>query len=82
MFLSGLFSLKSIVSLSILVVAVGIGSFLYLTLDEDFEAQRRMLSRTTGSESFKSPISFDDITQIVNTARQAWSIVDKKYKFN
>jgi hypothetical protein len=41
-----------------------------------------MLSRTTGPESFKSPISLDDITQIVNTARQAWSIVDKKYKFN
>jgi hypothetical protein len=46
MFLSSLLSLKSIVSLSILMISVGIGAFLYLTLDEDFEAQPRQLLRT------------------------------------
>ena len=75
MVLSALLSFKSIFSLLILLIAMGIGSFLYLTLDTDFEAQPRMLSRSTGSV-FNFPT--DEINQIINTARQAWSIVDNK----
>jgi hypothetical protein len=69
MFLSSLLSLKSIVSSLTLLIAVGIGSFLYLTINDDFEAKPRML---------KSNLPIDEINQIINTARQAWSIVDKK----
>ncbi len=68
-------SLKSIVSLSILLISVGIGAFLYLTLDEDFEAKPRMSTRSSG---LKSHVPIEEINQIINTARQAWSIVDKK----
>ncbi len=80
MFLSSLLSLKSIVSLSILMISVGTGAFLYLTLDEDFEAQAkpRQLLRTTGPNLLKKGSPIDDINQIINSARQAWSIVDKK----
>jgi hypothetical protein len=74
MFLSSLLSLKSIVSLSILMLSVGIGAFLYLTLDEDFEAQPRINNRILLTKG----TSIDSINQIINTARQAWSIVDKK----
>jgi hypothetical protein len=69
MFLSSLLSLKSIVSLLTLLIAVGIGSFLYLTINDDFEAKPRML---------KGNLPIDEINQIINTARQAWAIVDKK----
>ena len=79
MSLLSLFSMKSMVSLLVLLVAVGIGSFLYLTLDTDFEAQPRLLmSRSAGSDLLNSPIPIDDIKQIINSARQAWSIVDQK----
>ena len=80
MSLLSLFSMKSIVSLLVLLVAVGIGSFLYLTLDTDFEAQPRLLmSRSAGgSDLLNSKIPIDDIKQIINSARQAWSIVDQK----
>ena len=78
MVLSSLLSLKSIVSLSVLLISVGIGAFLYLTLDEDFEAQPRGLLRTSGLDPSKLGSAVDGINQIMNTARQAWSIVDKK----
>ena len=67
--------MKSVASVAILALAVGIGSFLYLTLDTDFEAQPRASLRSAGS-----PLHFpiDEIKQIMNTAREAWSIVDKK----
>ena len=78
MFLSGLFSLKSIVSFSILVIAVGIGSFLYLTVDEDFEAESRMLLRSDGSKPLIEKGTGEEFISIINAARQAWSIVDKK----
>jgi hypothetical protein len=78
MSLSSLLSLKSIISLSILMISVGIGAFLYLTLDEDFEAQPRQLLRTTGPNLLEKGSPIDDINQIINSARQAWSIVDKK----
>jgi hypothetical protein len=71
-------SLKSIVSLLILLISVGIGSFLYLTINEDFEAQPRMRLRTMGPNSLKSKLPLDELNLIMNTARQAWSIVDKK----
>jgi hypothetical protein len=78
--LSGLFSLKSIVSLSVLTIVVDIGAFLYLTLDADFEAENRMLMRSTGdSESLIQKIPTEEIRHIINAARQGWSIVDKKY---
>jgi hypothetical protein len=79
MFLSSLLSFKSIASLLVLAISIGIGSFLYLTLDPDFEAEpHMMLSRSTGSDSLKSKTPFEDINQVINIARQAWSIVDKK----
>jgi hypothetical protein len=78
MFLSSLLSLKSIVSLSILMLSVGIGAFLYLTLDEDFEAQLRPSPRINDRILLTKGTPIDDISQIINTARQAWSIVDKK----
>ncbi|CAF1007435.1 unnamed protein product [Adineta ricciae] len=61
------------ISLVILLIAIGIGSFLYLTIDTDFEAQPGMV-RTAGSPR---EFSSDDIGRIINTARQAWSIVDQ-----
>jgi hypothetical protein len=73
--LSTFFSLKSIVSLLVLLIAVGIGSFLYFTLETDFEAKPRTVLRSSGSVS---NFPTEDIKQIVNGARQAWSIVDNK----
>ena len=78
MFPSELFSLKSIVSLLVLVLAVGVALLLYLTLDTDFEAQPRMSFRSTSSDALKSKIPIDEINQIINTAHQAWSIVNNK----
>ncbi|CAF4766597.1 unnamed protein product, partial [Rotaria magnacalcarata] len=74
MFLSGLISLKSTLSLFVLLIAVGIGSFLYLTLNTDFESQPRTLFRSGGSDPLKTSISTENLNQIMNTARQAWSI--------
>jgi hypothetical protein len=70
-------SLKSIISLSVLLIATGIGSVLYLTLNDDFEAQakNRIRLRTSGSDPSKTDLPIGDI---INAARQAWSIVDKK----
>lgn len=68
------------ISLSVLLIAVGIGAFLYLTLDEDFEAKPRPVLRTSGSNPLKSDDPTANLLKIVNTAREAWSIVDKKYK--
>ncbi|CAF3433041.1 unnamed protein product [Rotaria socialis] len=76
MFLSGLASLKFTVSLFVLLIAVGIGSFLYLTLNTDFESQPRTLFRSGSSDPLKTPISSENLNQIMNTARQAWSIVN------
>ncbi|CAF2943327.1 unnamed protein product [Rotaria sp. Silwood2] len=76
MFLSALFSLKSIVSLFVLLIAFGIGSYLYLTLDTDFEAQPRIFSHSTSSNLLKAKFPIDEINQIMNTARQAWSIIN------
>ncbi|CAF0827339.1 unnamed protein product [Rotaria sordida] len=77
MFLSALFSLKSIVTLFVLLIAVGIGSYLYLTLDTDFESQPRTLLRSnTSPDPLKPKFPTDEINQIMNTARHAWSIVD------
>jgi hypothetical protein len=78
MVLSSLLSLKSIVSLLVLVIGVGIGAFLYLTLDEDFETQPRQMLRTPSGNPLGKEIPFDEFNQIINSARQAWSIVDKK----
>jgi len=78
MFPSSLLSLKSIVSLLVLLISLGIGSFLYLTINDDFEAKPRMTLRTAASNPLKGNLPFDQINQIINTARQAWSIVDKK----
>ncbi|CAF0883379.1 unnamed protein product [Rotaria sp. Silwood1] len=77
MFVSALFSLKSIISLFILLIAFGIGSFLYLTLETDFETKPRTLLHSTSSDSLKKSFPIDEINQIMNTGRQAWSIVDK-----
>jgi hypothetical protein len=78
MFPFSLLSLKSIFSLLVLLISLGIGSFLYLTLDDDFEAKPRMSLRSTGSNPLKGNLPIDEINQIINSARQAWSIVDKK----
>ena len=67
------------ISLSVLLIGVGIGAFLYLTLDEDFEAKPRPVLRSPGSGLLKSADPTANLQQIINTARQAWSIVDKKY---
>ena len=79
MSLLSLLSMKSMGSLLVLLVAMGIGSFLYLTLDTDFEAQpRQLMFRSGTSDLLNSKIPIDDIKQIINSARQAWSIVDQK----
>ncbi len=75
MVLSSLLSSKSIFSLLILLIAIGIGSFLYLTLDTDFEAQPRTMLRSTDP---KLSFPTEGIKEIINSARQAWSIVDNK----
>ena len=72
-------SLKSIVSVLVLLIAVGIGAFLYLTVDEEFEAKPRQVLRSSGPGLLKSADPTANLQQIINTAREAWSIVDKKY---
>lgn len=76
--LLALLSSKSIVSIAILLVALGIGSFMYLTLDTDFEAQPGTSSRMLRTQTLKTDIKQGDIIQIINTAREAWSIIDNK----
>ncbi|UJR34952.1 hypothetical protein I4U23_027730 [Adineta vaga] len=71
---STLLSLKSMISLVVLLIATGIGSFLYLTIDTDFEAQLKTAVRSApSSKSFPT----EDIGHIINSAREAWSIVNK-----
>ena len=77
MFLSALLSLRSIVSLSVLAISVGIGAFFYLTIDENFEIERPQQSLRANSGPLGKEVSFDDVNQIINSARQAWSIIDK-----
>lgn len=78
MFPLSLLSLKSIFSLSILLIAVGIGSFLYLTLNEDFEAKPRLVLRSPKPPQQGTGVSIGDVDKIINAARSAWSIVDNK----
>lgn len=60
------------------MISIGIGAFLYLTLDEDFEAKPRQMLRSSGSDLLKAADSTINLQQIINSAREAWSIVDKK----
>jgi hypothetical protein len=79
MFLSGLLSLKSISSSLALLIAVGIGAFLYLTLDNEFEAEtRRQMLRTGSPDGLKSGATIEQFNEMINSARQAWSIIDQK----
>lgn len=78
MFLSSFFSSKSIISSLIFLIAVGIGWILYFTLDTNFEAQPRTIPRSKTSPLLFSDSLGEELNQIINTARQAWSIVDKK----
>jgi len=75
MLFSSLLSLRSIISVSVLLLSVGIGAFLYLTLNDDFEAKPRPKLR---SNPLKNANPTDEINKIINTARQAWSIIDNK----
>ena len=72
-----LVSLKSFVSLVVLSIAFGIGLFLYLTIDTDFEAHPRIRSHVASDPS-KISGRIDEISHIINTAKQAWSIVKNK----
>ena len=78
MSLFGLLSMKSIVSLAVLAVAVSIGGFLYLTLDPDFEAKSPASFRTLRTESPAKSVTSTGVAEIINTARQAWSIINQK----
>ena len=76
MLTSVLFSTKSSIIFLILSITIGIGAFLYLTLDPDFENEPRRL------RNFKTVSTDDDkktnIEGIINLARQTWSIIDQK----
>ena len=49
-----LLSLKSMISLSVLLIGISIGTFLYLTLDDDLEAKPRPILGSSGSHLSKS----------------------------
>lgn len=78
MFPSAFFSLKSVIALIVLLIATGIGSILYFTIETDFETQTRMKLRTNILDSLKGEFSTDAIKQIMNTANEVWSIVNNK----
>lgn len=78
MSLFGLLSIKSTVSVAVLLLALGIGAFLYLTLDPDFEAKAPDAPRTLRTQSPVKSSPTDSFGEIINTARQAWSIIDQK----
>ena len=70
--------MKSIFSLAVLTVAVTIGAFLYLTLDPDFEAKSPASFRTLRTESPVKSVPSTGVADIINSARQAWSIINQK----
>jgi hypothetical protein len=97
MSLSSLLSPKSIIiSLVVLLIVVGIGSFLYLTINEDFKASPHKPTCPTNSSPSHKKFQAPHITttsspsygifqasrttgnELINIARQVWSIIDKK----
>ena len=70
--------MKLIVFAVVLLVTLGISAFLYLTLNPNIEVKSPEAPPTLLKQSSVKFGPADSLKKIINMARQAWSIIDKK----